>query len=379
MESTVSASHLQTMTILIVDDSPAQRLSLVAILKAAGFHQIHTGDDASACFDLLNRQVVDLILMDVSMPGINGIEACRRIKSQPTLHDIPIIMVTASVEVSDLEAAFEAGATDYIVKPPHQIELLARVRASLRLKYEMDQRKTKEAQLRQMTIDLSQALKSLDEQHQLLRLEQEKSERLLLNILPKPVAERLKQGQQVIADDFPEVTVLFADIVDFTSLAARMPAQDVVALLNAVFSRFDWLAERHGLEKIKTIGDAYMVVGGLPTERPDHAQAVAAFALDILRVLQGNEQTSHLLRVRIGIHTGPVVAGVIGTKKFIYDLWGDTVNTASRMQMVSNPNTIQVSEATYQHLKDSFKLEERGVIPVKGKGDMRVYYLMGKK
>jgi adenylate cyclase len=295
------------------------------------------------------------------------------------LHDIPIIMVTASVEVSDLEAAFEAGATDYIVKPPHQIELLARVRASLRLKYEMDQRKTKEAQLRQMTIDLSQALKSLDEQHQLLRLEQEKSERLLLNILPKPVAERLKQGQQVIADDFPEVTVLFADIVDFTSLAARMPAQDVVALLNAVFSRFDWLAERHGLEKIKTIGDAYMVVGGLPTERPDHAQAVAAFALDILRVLQGNEQTSHLLRVRIGIHTGPVVAGVIGTKKFIYDLWGDTVNTASRMQMVSNPNTIQVSEATYQHLKDSFKLEERGVIPVKGKGDMRVYYLMGKK
>jgi len=379
MESTVSASQLQTMTILIVDDSPAQRLSLVAILKAAGFHHIYTGDDASDCFDLLNRQAVDLILMDVSMPGINGIEACRRIKSQPTLHDIPIIMVTASVEVSDLEAAFEAGATDYIVKPPHQIELLARVRASLRLKYEMDQRKTKEAQLRQMTIDLSQALKSLDEQHQLLRLEQEKSERLLLNILPKPVAERLKQGQQVIADDFPEVTVLFADIVDFTSLAARMPAQDVVALLNAVFSRFDWLAERHGLEKIKTIGDAYMVVGGLPTERPDHAQAVAAFALDILRVLQGNEQTSHLLRVRIGIHTGPVVAGVIGTKKFIYDLWGDTVNTASRMQMVSNPNTIQVSEATYQHLKDSFKLEERGVIPVKGKGDMRVYYLMGKK
>jgi len=379
MESSLSASHLQNMTILIVDDSPAQRLSLVAILKAAGFHHIHTGDDASDCFDLLNRQAVDLILMDVSMPGINGIEACRRIKSQPTLHDIPIIMVTASVEVSDLEAAFEAGATDYIVKPPHQIELLARVRASLRLKYEMDQRKTKEAQLRQMTIDLSQALKSLDEQHQLLRLEQEKSERLLLNILPKPVAERLKQGQQVIADDFPEVTVLFADIVDFTSLAARMPAQDVVALLNAVFSRFDWLAERHGLEKIKTIGDAYMVVGGLPTERPDHAQAVAAFALDILRVLQGNEQTSHLLRVRIGIHTGPVVAGVIGTKKFIYDLWGDTVNTASRMQMVGNPNTIQVSEATYQHLKDSFKLEERGVIPVKGKGDMRVYYLMGKK
>ncbi len=379
MESLCSADRLQTMTLLIVDDSPAQRLSLVAILKAAGFHHIHTCDDALAAFDLLNRQAVDLILMDVSMPGINGIEACRRIKSQPQLHDIPIIMVTASVEVSDLESAFEAGATDYIVKPPHQIELLARVRASLRLKDEMDQRKAKEAELRQLTVDLAQALKSLDEQHQLLRLEQEKSERLLLNILPKPVAERLKQGQQVIADDFAAVTVLFADIVDFTSLAARMPAQDVVALLNAVFSRFDWLAERHGLEKIKTIGDAYMVVGGLPTARPDHAQAVAAFALDILRVLQGNEQTSHLLRVRIGIHTGPVVAGVIGTKKFIYDLWGDTVNTASRMQMVGSPNTIQVSEATYQHLKHQFRLEERGVIPVKGKGDMRVYYLIGQQ
>jgi class 3 adenylate cyclase len=378
MESALSGSRLQTMTILIVDDSPAQRLSLVAILKAAGFHHLHTCDGALAAFDLLNRLAVDLILMDVSMPGINGIEACRRIKSQPALHDIPIIMVTASMEVSDLESAFEAGATDYIIKPPHQIELLARVRASLRLKDEMDQRKAKEAELRQLTVDLAQTLKSLDEQHQLLRLEQEKSERLLLNILPQPVAERLKQGQQVIADDFPAVTVLFADIVDFTSLAARMPAQDVVALLNAVFSRFDWLAERHGLEKIKTIGDAYMVAGGLPTVRPDHAQAVAAFALDILRVLQGNEQTSHLLRVRIGIHTGPVVAGVIGTKKFIYDLWGDTVNTASRMQMVGSPNTIQVSEATYQHLKDTFKLEERGVIPVKGKGNMRVFYLVGK-
>ncbi|MEN9213690.1 MAG: adenylate/guanylate cyclase domain-containing protein [Gloeomargarita sp. DG02_4_bins_56] len=367
------------MTILIVDDSPAQRLSLVAILKAAGFQQIQGCDDAMAAFDLLNRQSVDLILMDVSMPHINGIEACRRIKNQPELHDIPIIMVTASVEVSDLEAAFEAGATDYIVKPPHQIELLARVRASLRLKYEMDQRKAKEAELRQLTIDLSHALKSLDEKHKQLRLEQEKSERLLLNILPKPVAERLKHGQQVIADHFPAVTVLFADIVDFTSLAARMPAQDVVALLNAVFSRFDWLAEQHGLEKIKTIGDAYMVGGGIPTPRPDHAQAVAAFALDILRVLQGNEHTSHLLRVRIGMHTGPVVAGVIGTKKFIYDLWGDTVNTASRMQMIGNPNTIQVSEATYQHLKDTFKLEERGLIPVKGKGNMRVYYLLGRR
>ncbi len=379
MESAISNSRLQTMGILIVDDSPSQRLSLVAILTAAGFQRIYTCDHALAAFELLQQQPVDLILMDVSMPLLNGIEACRHIKSQPALHDIPIIMVTASVEVADLESAFEAGATDYIVKPPHQIELLARVRASLRLKYEMDQRKAKEAELRQLTVDLAQALKSLDEQHRLLQLEQEKSERLLLNILPKPVAERLKQGQQVIADDFPSVTVVFADIVDFTSLAARMPAQDVVTLLNAVFSRFDWLAERHGLEKIKTIGDAYMAVGGLPTPFPGHAQAVAAFALDILQVLQGDEHTKHLLRVRIGIHTGPVVAGVIGTKKFIYDLWGDTVNTASRMQMVGNPNTIQVSEATYQHLKDAFVLEERGLIPVKGKGEMRVYYLLGKK
>lgn len=281
-------------------------------------------------------------------------------------------MVTASVEVSNLESAFEAGATDYIVKPPHQVELLARVRASLRLKYETDQRKAREVELRQ-------ALASLDEQHRLLRLEQEKSERLLLNILPKPVAERLKQGQQVIADDFPAVTVLFADIVDFTSLAARMPAQEVVALLNAVFSRFDQLAERHGLEKIKTIGDAYMLVGGLPTPRPDHAAAVAAFALDVLQMLQADEQTRQLLRVRIGMHSGPVVAGVIGTKKFIYDLWGDTVNTASRMQMVAAPNTIQVSEATYHLLKADFLLQERGVVPVKGKGEMRVYYLLGRR
>ncbi|MEN9208279.1 MAG: adenylate/guanylate cyclase domain-containing protein [Gloeomargarita sp. GMQP_bins_120] len=367
-----AASPLAEMAILVVDDSPSQRLSLLAILKAAGFQRLYACDSAQEAFALLHRQPVDLILMDVSMPKINGIEACRHLKSQPAFHDIPVIMVTASVEVSDLESAFEAGATDYIVKPPHQIELLARVRSCLRLKHETDQRKAKEAQLRQ-------ALQSLDEQHRLLRLEQEKSERLLLNILPKPVAERLKQGQQVIADHFPAVTVLFADIVDFTSLAARMPAQEVVALLNGVFSQFDHLAERHGLEKIKTIGDAYMVVGGLPMSRPDHAQAVAAFALDVLATLQADENTQRLLRVRIGMHSGPVVAGVIGTKKFIYDLWGDTVNTASRMQMVGHPNTIQVSEATYHLLKAEFVLQERGVIPVKGKGEMRVYYLLGRR
>ncbi|MCS7031076.1 MAG: response regulator [Gloeomargarita sp. SKYG116] len=367
-----TANPLQEMNILIVDDSPSQRLSLVAILKAAGFRHLYSCDSAQEAFALLQQQPVDLILMDISMPRMDGIEACRILKNQPEHHDIPVIMVTASVEVSDLESAFEAGATDYIVKPPHQIELLARVRSCLRLKHETDQRKAKEVQLRQ-------ALASLDEQHRLLRLEQEKSERLLLNILPKPVAERLKQGQQVIADDFAAVTVLFADIVDFTSLAARMPAQEVVALLNAIFSRFDQLAERHGLEKIKTIGDAYMVVGGLPTPRPDHARAVAAFALDVMRMMTTPEPTKQLPQVRIGMHTGPVVAGVIGTKKFIYDLWGDTVNTASRMQMVGQPNTIQVSEATYHLLKEEFVLQERGLIPVKGKGEMRVYYLLGQR
>ncbi|PSN13264.1 family 3 adenylate cyclase [filamentous cyanobacterium CCT1] len=212
-----------------------------------------------------------------------------------------------------------------------------------------------------------------------LQEEKEKSEQLLLNILPLPIATRLKQGRNTIADHFAEVTVLFADIVEFTQLSEHLSPQDLVALLNDIFSQFDDLAEQHQLEKIKTIGDAYMVVGGIPYERDDHAQAVADMALDMQAVAQAfSDRTGQSFRLRIGINTGPVVAGVIGTKKFIYDLWGDTVNTASRMEAFGVAEHIQVTETTYHCLKNTHDLELRGEVWIKGKGHMRTYFLRQK-
>lgn len=220
-----------------------------------------------------------------------------------------------------------------------------------------------------------------------LEIEQEKSESLLRNILPVPIAERLKQQEKTIADDFAEVTVLFADLVGFTQLSAAATPTEVVQLLNQIFSSFDYLAEKYDLEKIKTIGDAYMVVGGLPTAREDHAEAIANMALEMqLSISQFNIQQaqrypkpSPFLQIRIGINTGPVVAGVIGVKKFIYDLWGDTVNIASRMESHGIAGCIQVTEATYRNLQGKYRFKKRGVIDVKGKGEMTVYILVGPK
>jgi class 3 adenylate cyclase len=212
-----------------------------------------------------------------------------------------------------------------------------------------------------------------------LALEQERSERLLLNVLPAPIAARLKAGEEVIADAFPEVTVLFADLVDFTRRSRRIGPAQVVQALNELFSAFDRLAQRHGLEKIKTIGDAYMVAGGLPQPRPDHAQAVAEMALAIREeVARRTDPSGQPLQVRIGIDTGPVEAGVIGTTKFSYDLWGDTVNTASRMESHGIPGCIQVTSRTYQRLRDSYRFERRGPIPVRGMGEMVTYFLVGR-
>jgi PAS domain S-box-containing protein len=213
-----------------------------------------------------------------------------------------------------------------------------------------------------------------------LREEQEKSEKLLLNILPKPIAERLKQNETTIAEYFPEVTVLFADLVGFTSFSTTMSPIELVELLNQIFSGFDLICERLGLEKIKTIGDAYMAVGGLPEPRVDHAEAIAQMALDLqTEIARFNAKNNQSFSIRIGIHSGPVVAGVIGIKKFIYDLWGDTVNIASRMESHGLPWRIQVSEATYKLLEHKYLFDERGTIDVKGKGAMITYLLIGKK
>jgi len=194
--------------------------------------------------------------------------------------------------------------------------------------------------------------------------------------MPSAIADRLKSGSITIADGFNEASVLFADIEGFTVFSEAYTPVEVVKMLNGVFSKFDGLVEKHGLEKIKTIGDAYMVAAGIPVYREAHAEAIAAFALDVRTAFEEYTRANNIhLRLRIGINSGPVIAGVIGRLRFLYDLWGDCVNTASRMESHGIPGEIQVTETTYDILKDKFNFEERGIIEVKGKGKMRTYFL----
>ena len=213
-----------------------------------------------------------------------------------------------------------------------------------------------------------------------LRQEQAKAENLLLNILPRSIADKLKAETQPIADHFHSASILFADVVDFTPWSERHEPAEVVGYLDRLFSCFDDLAERYGLEKIKTIGDCYMVAAGVPTPRTDHATALAQMALDMLEAMCADDEVGRLgLELRIGINSGPVVAGVIGRKRFLYDLWGDAVNTASRMESHGTPGRIQITRATYELVSDEFECEPRGTIAIKGKGEVEAWYLVGPR
>jgi class 3 adenylate cyclase len=293
------------------------------------------------------------------MPGLNGYQVLERLKASPDLRDIPVIMISALDEIDGIVRCIEMGAEDYLPKPFNPVILRARVEASLEKKRLRDREQAYLAQL---------------------RVEREKSERLLLNILPSAIAERLKEDQGVIAESFTEATILFSDVVGFTQMSALITPVELVYLLNEIFSSFDELATRHGLEKIKTIGDAYMVAAGLPERRANHAEAMAEMALDMQDALAAfNRTRGTSLNIRTGINTGPVVAGIIGTSKFIYDLWGDAVNTASRMESHSAPGRIQVTASTFERLRHNYLFEERGLINIKGKGDMSTYFLLGRK
>ncbi len=234
--------------------------------------------------------------------------------------------------------------------------------------------------LRYSAIEKQKAQKRLEEAHHHLQIEQDRSERLLLNILPGPIAERLKNSNLTIADGFADVSVMFVDIVNFTRIAEGLNPQQVFSMLNRIFSSFDELAEKFGLEKIKTIGDAYMVAGGLNDTRSDYSEALVDLALEMRDLLQRDFQVNQMrLEVRIGIGTGPVVAGVVGKKKFIYDLWGDTVNIASRITSEGVPGMVQVDAATYRRLHERFDFHEPQTLYLKGKGNMTVYRLIGRK
>jgi class 3 adenylate cyclase len=230
--------------------------------------------------------------------------------------------------------------------------------------------------------DIEEMFMEVQDQSLELASANEQNQALLLNVLPNSIAERLKAGETLIADEHESATILFADIVGFTKLSSEYPAIQIVEMLNWIFSIFDDLSEQYGLEKIKTIGDSYMVAGGVPLRHPHHVEAVSEMGLEIIRKIRTfSEQSGLEINVRVGIHTGPVVAGVIGQKRFIYDLWGDTVNTASRMESSGEAGRVHVSEAMYKalsatHLATPFSVQERGEISVKGKGTMRTYFLV---
>ncbi|NEQ26134.1 MAG: response regulator [Microcoleus sp. SIO2G3] len=349
--------------VLVVDDNEVNRDLLSRRLERQG-HTVAIAIDGKQAIAQMQKQAFDLVLLDIMMPEMNGYQVLEHLKADDALRHIPVIMISALDDMESVVRCIELGAEDYLPKPFNPTLLKARIGACLEKKRLRDQ---EQAFLKR------------------LQAEQEKSERLLLNILPKPIADQLKQEQRIIADNFAEVTVLFADIVNFTALSAELSPKALVELLNLIFSAFDGIAAYYGLEKIKTIGDAYLVVGGLPTPRPDHAEAVANMAIDMQAIL--NDLSPMLLpphspfaplQMRIGINTGPVGAGVIGTTKFAYDLWGDTVNTASRMETTGMPGRIQVTAETYQRLHDRYQFEARGAINIKGKGSMVTYFLTGR-
>ncbi len=344
--------------LLVVDDDAMNREMMARRLARSGFN-VTTAENGRVALDLLKKQEVDLVLLDIIMPELNGFHTLEFIKADPKLRHLPVIMLTALDEVDSTVRCIEAGAEDYVPKPFNSVILHARLNASLEKKRLRDQEQAYLAEL---------------------QAERAKSDRLLLNVLPKPVADRLKQGEQTIVDSFREATVVFADIVGFTSFSANMAPSRTVQLLNDLFSGFDKLAETYQLEKIKTIGDSYMVVGGVPTPMPEHAERCALMALDMIEVLHHfNHRNSITLDIRIGINSGPVVAGIIGTRKFSYDLWGDTVNVASRMESQGEPGVIQVSASTRALIAEQFVFEDRGTIDIKNRGPMPTYRLVRKK
>ncbi len=366
LQRTRSDTTNKHSSILVADDSRDTRRVIVQTLTKLGYENLCEAQDGSEAMEILRRQEFDLLVLDIEMPKMDGYDVLGALKADPALCHLPVIVASGLNQLDAVVKCIELGAEDFLPKPVNPVILHARIAASLERKRLRD-------------FERLQLLESQLER-QLLEIEKEKSERLLLNILPVAIAERLKRESGIIAERHASVTVLFADIIDFTSFANLTDPEDLVSLLNDLFSRFDQVAERHGLEKIKTIGDSYLVVGGLLNPKSNHAVAVAEMALEMLTALgELNQERGTNLSLRIGLNSGPVVAGVIGRKKFAYDLWGAAVNVANRMQSSGLPNRIQVPAGMIELLGDKFLLTERGVVDCKGLGQIRTYLLDRRK
>jgi adenylate cyclase len=386
--------------ILIVDDQKFDIRLLERILKNAGYLATSSTTDPFKVCELHHSNRYDLILLDIEMPGMDGFAVIESLKKIDPDDYLPVVVVTA--QSSHKLRALQLGAKDFISKPFDLPEVLARVHNLLQVRLLHEESKKYSKALyqslqkveanREVIVRQSTEVKRLYDQ---IVAEQKTTERLLLNVLPQSIAAQLKvqigvtsnglldvigdSFSPLIADSFEDVTVLFADIVGFTKFSAGVSPGTLVFLLNEIFTCFDNIADNHGLEKIKTIGDAYMAVAGAPVPKIDHVTQTAHMALDMMEALdEFNRRKGYTLKMRIGINSGAVVAGVIGKRKFIYDLWGDTVNTASRMESHGVDGHIQMTEMTRQRLDEQFVIEERGVIDVKGIGQMHTWFLVGR-
>jgi adenylate cyclase len=365
LQRTRSDTTNKHSSILVADDSRDTRRVITMTLRKLGYENVCEAEDGAVALDILRRQEFDLLVLDIEMPRMDGFDVLASLKADPGLCHLPVIVASGLSELDAVVKCIELGAEDFLPKPVNAVILQARIAASLERKRLRD-------------FERLQLLESQLER-QLLVIEKEKSERLLLNILPVAIADRLKRESGIIAERHASVTVLFADLIDFTNFTNQTDPEELVSLLNDLFSRFDHIAERHGLEKIKTIGDSYLVVGGLLEPRPNHAEAVAEMALEMLTALADlNRERGTSLCLRIGLNSGPVVAGVIGRKKFAYDLWGAAVNVANRMQSSGLPNRIQVPAGMIELLNGKFLLTERGVVDCKGLGKIKTYLLEAK-
>lgn len=336
--------------ILVIDDVTANREILKRHLVRWG-HEVLQVASAASALALLAEEAVDLVLCDVLMPDMNGIEFLTRLKGAPEWRELPVIMVSGLKETQAVVRCISAGAEDYLQKPIDPVLLHARVEASL-----------DRARLRRR------------EREFLARIEYERdrADAILHAMLPGPVITRLQEGEAVIADRIASATIIFADIVDFTPMVARTDPSALLRRLSALFLAFDDLADHHGVEKIKTIGDAYMAAAGVPHPRPDHAQSAVAFARDLIRTMADGIGLG--LKMRVGVHSGPVIAGLIGRKRFVYDIWGEAVNLASRLEATGRPGFIHVSEATIE-LLGAVETASAGEVELKGVGRVRTYFL----
>ena len=339
VEESVILDEAKAMKVLVVDDSRTLRRLLIRELNQIGITNIVEAGDGDEALERARTERFDLMLCDMEMPNLDGMATLGAIKADESLRYLPVIIVSGTDTFDKTVKCIEMGAEDYLPKPFNPVLLKARVYSSLEKK----------------------RLRDLEHErmNQILQ-EKEKTEKLMLNILPKAIADILKEKEQIIAGLYPNTTILFSDLVGFSAMSANMPPDELVFLLNDLFTRFDTRGERLGIEKIKTIGDAYMAAAGVPYEREDHADVIADMALGMFEdLLDFNRVNKMKMGMRIGLHTGPITAGVIGKTKFCFDLWGNSVNTASRMESTSIAGRIQVSPTTFKALEGRFELEEQ--------------------